>query len=125
MAGHFSMWTPISETEAGGQMFVGVVVDGDDQIIVADDLVDVRGADTAELRTIPSGDRNGPRVHCLGGVGRSLGGRIRAALCHKAAASCEWAELWVHTNSHVCGNSVRLPPSRTRRTSIRHRLVGV
>jgi hypothetical protein len=96
-------------TGAGGQMFVGVVTDCDDQIVVAEDPVEVCGAGTAELHIMPSGNRDGPRVHCLGGVDPGRGGWNRAALCHKAAASCERAELWVQTNT--TRTAARGPPA--------------
>jgi hypothetical protein len=118
-------------TWVAGQVFVGVVADRDDKVIVLEDVADVGGRRRLQGRAVAAADPYGPGcTRGAGSVPADVAG-IGLRRAQRAAASWERAELWVQTNTtrgacvSAAGTSVVSASGRSRRCGAGHLPTGL
>jgi hypothetical protein len=87
---------PVQSRKGVAELFVGVVADGDNEVIVVEDVVERLGAVAVDAESVALGNGYSARVDAWAGMGSGGGGWSVAQL---AAASWERAEFAVQTNS--------------------------
>ena len=65
---------PVQPRKSAAELFVGVVADGDDEVIVVKDVVEGLGAVGIDVESVALGNGYGPGVDAWAGMGSSRGG---------------------------------------------------